>query len=345
MKQERSSIALPRPAAHVWRAAAAHVRSFVDQISPEQAAKSIWPDDVVTPLVLRAATTQATTTDPNWAGPLAKQSVSDAMLEAVAVSAIGKIIAAGALKVSLGDNASVVVPGGHVSPTDAGAWVGEGGMKPARQLLVSGAILRPHKIAVIVTMTRELTEASNIEDIVRALLTEASGLALDAAIFSATASSAVRGGGLFVGLTPIAASTGAGFDACGSDLGALAADIGSRGGGANLFFVAAPAQATAIHFYSPGGEVEARTAASAGLPNKTVAAIEPASLAVAISAPEFSVSNVATIMQDDSGTGVWPTGTPVKSMFQMDGIALRMDLWADWAMRAPHVAVMNSVAW
>jgi hypothetical protein len=293
---------------------------------------------------MRAATTQATTTDPSWAGPLAKQSVSDAMIEVTALSAIGKLIAAGALRVSLGSNASVVVPGGHVSPADAGAWIGEGGVKPAHQLLIGSAILRPRKVAVVVTMTRELTEASNVEDIVRALLTEASGLALDAAIFSNTASSAVRSAGLFNGLTPIGASTGVGFDACASDLGALAADIGSRGGGANMFFIAAPGQATAIHFYSPGGEVEARTAGSAGLPNGTVAAIEPASLAVAISAPEFSVSNVATITQSDT-PGLWPTDSPVKSMFQIDAIALRMDLWADWGMRAPHVAVMDSVAW
>jgi hypothetical protein len=214
-----------------------------------------------------------------------------------------------------------------------------------RQLLVSGATLRPHKLAVIVTMTRELTEASNIEEIVRVLLTEAAGLALDAAIFSSTAASSACSAGLFNGLTPVAASTtGSAFDAAGIDLGALVNDIASRGGGANAFIVAAPSQAMGIRFYSPGGTLEANLAASAGMSDKTVAAIEPSSLAVAIGAPEFSVNRVAAISHDDAAPG-FPSGPPVKSMFQIDGVALKMELWAAWAMRAPHVSFMSGVEW
>jgi hypothetical protein len=87
-----------------------------------------------------------------------------------------------------------------------------------------------------------------------------------------------------------------------------------------------------------------RTAGSAGLADKTLAAIEPASLAVAIGAPEFSVNRVAAISHDDSAPG-FPSGPPVKSMFQIDGVALKMELWADWAMRAPHVSFMNAANW
>jgi hypothetical protein len=353
-----SAITLKRPAEFVWRAAAATLRGFVGGTSPAAMAHNMYGDDPVTPLVLRGATTQAVTSVPAWAGAVAFQSVSRAIEEVVALSAIGAVLRAGALNVDLGRNASVRVPGRATSPADAGQWVQEGHPIPARALhLLGGPVLSPTKLAVLVTMTREMTEASNIEDVVRMLLTEAASIALDAALFSTNAATAAMPAGILLGITALPATTGTGlgFDACGQDLGNLVQDIASRGGGAHAYFIAAPHQSTAIRFWAGGqfgrtvdGDV-LPVAASAGLAEGTVLAIEPASLALTLNDPQFSVANVATVHQEDTTPLDIVSGgtvaTPVKSMFQTDALALRMTLTANWGMRAPHVSYITGVGW
>ena len=350
---KEGSITRPRNAAYLWRAAAATVRGFVDGVAPELVARAQWPDDQVTPILLRATSTQAVTTDPSWAGPLASLSVSEAIEEIVAMSAIGRVMQ-NALRVDLGRYAAVVVPGRITNAADAGQWVVEGNPIPVRQLAVTGQTLRPHKIACIVTLTRELIEASNIEDVVRILLSEAAGLALDAAIFSTSAAAGAQPAGILNGVTPVVAQAGAalGFDACGQDLGNLVKDIADRGGGRNAFFVAAPAQATAIRFWAGGqfgvvpGSEALPVEASAALADGTVVCIEPTSLAITIDNPEFQASKLAAVQQEDTAPASdLMTGTPVKSMFQIDATALRMTLWADWVMRAQHASFLTGAAW
>ncbi|HEY2243468.1 MAG TPA: hypothetical protein VGH47_04490 [Xanthobacteraceae bacterium] len=351
MKQEQIRL---RAAAYQWRAAAATVRGFVEGTSPETMARAMYPDDQVTPLVLRAATTQATTTDPLWAGPLAMQSRADAIEDVVALSALGRLLAAGALNVDLGRLATLIVPGRVTNVLDAGQFVQEGKPVQVRQLNVTGAPLRPRKLEVIVTVTRELTEASNIEDVVRVILTEAAGIALDAAIFSATAATPARSAGILNGLVALAPSAAGGFEGAGEDLGALTLDLATRAGGQFPFFIAAPSQATTLRYWAggqfgtgPGSDI-LPVAASAGLPDKTVVCLEPRSFVCTIGQPSFSASRVATLHQEDTTPADIVAGaaaTPVKSMFQIDAIALKMTLWADWAMRAPHVSFMDAVTW
>src|SRR5262249_26671904 len=70
------------------------------------------------------------------------------------------------------------------SPTSgraAGMWVPEGAAIPVRAPSFSAVTLARRKLAVIAVFTRETAEGSNIEAIVRQTLSEASGLALDAA--------------------------------------------------------------------------------------------------------------------------------------------------------------------
>jgi hypothetical protein len=82
----------------------------------------MYPDDAVTPIVLRAASTQATLSDPSWAGPLAMVGVSQAIEDIVAMSSLERLLAAGALHVDLGRLPSLTVPGRQTAVTDAGAW-------------------------------------------------------------------------------------------------------------------------------------------------------------------------------------------------------------------------------
>jgi hypothetical protein len=201
-----------------------------------------------------------------------------------------------------------------------------------------------------------MSETSNIEDVLRTLLTEASGITLDAAIFSTNAGSTAQSPGIFNGVTPVVgSSSGSAFDSCGVDVGSLVADIASRGGGARAVFVAAPAQAITMRFFAggqfgvtPAGDV-VPVAGSAALADKTVVCIEPGSFATTIGSPEFSVSRVAALHQEDTTPADIVSGgtlaTPVKSMFQIDALAMKMTLWGDWCMRAPHVSYMTDAAW
>ena len=346
---------LPHPSGHVWRIAAATFRGFTHGRAPADMLKSMYPDDVVAPLILaRAASTQATLTDPTWAAPLAHVAVSDAIEDIVSMSALDKLDRTGALRVDMGNMASVVVPGRIIDPTDAiNMWVGEGQAVPVKQYDIIGPSLNVHKIEVNVVVTRELSEASNIENILQALLTEMGGLAIDAALFSTDAASPQRSAGILYGLTPMTPSSGStGFDACGQDLGLLAADVAARGGGRFMTYVAAPAQATAMRFWA-GGQFSLSPstdtlpiAASAVLPDGTVVGIEPSSLAFSFGTPTFSVSKIASLQMDDAPTDPdLMAGGAVKSMWQVDAIVLRMTLWGDFCMRAPHVAYMTGVAW
>jgi hypothetical protein len=342
----------------MWRAAAAKVRSFVEKRPIDQVLRDYYPDDPVTPLILRTASKPAVITDPTWAGPLAALSVSYAVQDSVSMSILGKLMSFGGLHIDLGRYASIVVPGRSTTLADAGQWVAEGGVVPARQHNLLGPTLRPHRLAVISTFTEEMAEASNLEQILRALIIEAAGPAIDAALLSNAASSAQKSACLLNGLSPLTPQAGTfGFDNCGQDLGKLVGDIAIRNGGAHAMFIASPGQATTIRFFAggqfsaPAGQADVLpVAGSAALPNGTIIAIEPSSFASTIGAPEFEVGPIATIHQEDTSPAdiVGGTGTvavPVKSMFQIDAIALKMTVWCDWCMRAPHVSFMNAVQW
>jgi Phage capsid family len=350
MKQVQIGIPSPK---HLWRSAAVKVRAFVEGKSAEQVCNELYPNDEVTPFIMRAAAAPAKLNTSSWAGSLGALSVSEAVQETVSLSMLGYLVRSGALRIDLGRFGSVVVPGRSTSIADAGQWIDEGAPIPARQYTLLGPSLRPHKLSVIVTFTREMSMAANIEEILRALIIEATGPAIDAAVLSTSAATSKQPAGLLYGLTPLTPAAGASaFDNCASDLGALMGDIASRNGGAHTVFAGNPAPAVTIRFYSgdtfPVGS-------SAALPAKTVVAIEPSSFATIIGAPEFEVGTVATIHQEDTApadigsppgaSGPNVVAAPVKSMFQVDAIALKMTLWGDWCMRAPHVAYMDNIAW
>jgi hypothetical protein len=282
-----------------YKALASRVRAIVENASVSKVAKELYGGDLDFDEVQRAASAPATIADAIWAGPLGRYGVSQAVEDVVAMSAIGRLLAFGALRVDLGRLASVTIPGRQTVAANARQWVAEGAPVQVKQYSILGPKLSPHKLEVITTITWEMSNASNIEEILRQLLTEAAGLAIDAAVLSTTAASAAQSAGLLHGLTPLTASTATGFDACGADLGKLVADIASRSGGQRAAFIAAPAQATAIRFWAGGqfGVTPANdvlpVAASAALADGTVICIEPESFATTVRRPGQRAVNAA----------------------------------------------------
>jgi hypothetical protein len=87
--------------------------------------------------------------------------------------------------------------------------------------------------------------------------------------------------------------------------------------------------------------------ASTALAAGTVAAIEAASFVSGFgSTAEFSVSKVAALHMDDTSPQDITAGSPSRSMFQIDAIALRTDLWASFGLRAVgHAQFLTGATW
>jgi len=176
-----------RPAVYLYRAAAAHVRGFANKTTAEAAARSLFGSDVVTDVILRAASSPATTGSSTWAGALAQTSIDDSISAITSQSAAAGLIQRGT-KTSFGGAAQIKVPGHFVDASDAGGWVGEGQpVKVRAQRFTSGPTLVPRTMRLIVSFTNEMVRSSNIEAISRALITEATALLLDQAMFGTQA--------------------------------------------------------------------------------------------------------------------------------------------------------------
>src|SRR5262249_21267998 len=137
-------------------------------------------------------------------------------------------------------------PGRVVDAASAGQWVPEGAAIPVRAPALSAVTLLRRKLAVIAVFTREMAESSNIEAVMRPALSEATGLALHAPVFSTAPPHPARPAGLLNGVAPLAPTAGGGPTAMAGDIGKLVAALAAQGGGLAPTFVCAPAQATAL---------------------------------------------------------------------------------------------------
>lgn len=336
-----------RPAVHLVRAAAATLRAFVTKSTPERCAEQMWGRDVVTLEILRSASTQATTTTTGWAKELAGVAIYDLVQSITSQSAAADLIGRG-LRLNMDGIAEMRVPGRALNAAAAGMWVAEGAPAPARQQsFANSAILRPRKLEVIYAYTREQIESSNIEAIVRQTIGEATGLALDAKMFSADAASASAPAGLFAGTAALTPTASGGAAAMVGDIEQLIGALAANGAGFAPVFVCAAKQAAAMKTLV-GPKFDYPILASTALAPGTVAAIEPASFVSGFSStPEFETGRDATMhMEDTSPSDPIMSGVPVRSMFQIDATALRFMLWAAWGLRAAgHAQFITGATW
>ena len=336
-----------RASHYLYRAATAYVKAHVAKVSPATAAKSMFGSDPVIDLIVRGATSAADMTTSSWAHELAGVAIYDMIQSITSLSAAAELIDRG-LKLNMNHVAEMRVPGRTLNVAQAGLWTSEEAPAPARQLSFSNAaILRPRKLAVLMAYTREQIESSNIEAVVRQTLGEAAGLALDVKMFSGDAASASAPAGLFAGVSGQTPTAGGGSVAMQGDLKNLFAALAGAGGGKTAVIVCALPQAVTLKT-SVGPKFDYDIIASASLPTGTVAVVEVASFVSGFSsAPEFETGKDATLhFEDTSPADPIMGGVPVRSMFQLDSTALRMNLWAAYGMRAVgHVQWCSGVTW
>ena len=331
-----------RAASLLARAGAAHLKAFITGDTPERTAKAMFGDSTI----IKAATTPAMLSGTSqWAASLGGVAVYDLVQDATTVSAAADLIDRG-LKVTMNGVAELYIPGRTLTASSAGQWVSEGGAIPVRALNFSNsAILRPRKLAVISTYSRELAESSNIEAIVRATTSEAAGLALDLAMLSNSAGDNTKPAGLLYNIPPLTATAGGGQNALAQDLENLFAALATNGAGKTAVIIAAMPQAVRL-MMEAGPKFNFDIIPSTALATGTVVVVEVASFVSGFSSvADFSVSRAGMVHLEDTTPGDFPAA-PMKSLFQTDLIGLKMTLDAGWGMRAAnHAAWLTGATW
>ncbi|HEY7413912.1 MAG TPA: phage major capsid protein [Ktedonobacteraceae bacterium] len=302
-------------------------------IKPVDFAKQ-WNDSKVE-LILRAAVSP---TSLSSAPALAQ--VTTAFLETLVPMSAGADLLARGINLNFSGAASITMPGIATPTVD---FVGEGQPIPVVSAPTSaGPTLVPHKIAAIAALTSEIMQSSNAETLVRQALIDATGPALDKAMFSTTAAGTDRPAGLLNGiaaLTPAAAGQAKG-EILVDDVQKLASAVAPVAGNGEIVLVASPDAAVALVLRMPQ-HVDWPVLTSASLAARTVIAIAANAVVSAVEgAPQIDARRDPSVTWDTS------SGNPIGSMFQTDTVALRLRWPISWTLRTSNgIAWMQNVNW
>jgi hypothetical protein len=160
------------------RAALATARSVVENRSPDALVQRTWPDDRLASLLTKAASAPATI-----ATTSALAATSMAFFESMQPASAGADLLGRCLTVKFDGAAFISLP--SLTPTEA-AFVAENTPIPVKQYVSeAAAVLKPCKLAALVTLTNELMSGSNAEAMTRQALIESAAPGLDRALFDA----------------------------------------------------------------------------------------------------------------------------------------------------------------
>ena len=255
------------------------------------------------------------------------------------------------------------IPVRAVTPTIAGAWVGEGSPKPVKRASFSTISLSPTKLVgdlALFPKRWRLYGLPSIEGIIRQAMADDTGIALDTYLIDNVAASAgVRPAGLLNGVTPITAiggNPGIGGDGGGSQ-GAGRGDhrgrrrrpgpcdrvAGQSGAGTVARSWRRPRPAiSCLRSGQAASRFGMRLIVSATVPAGRVIAIDAADFATARGdVPRFAVSTEATLHEEDTtplalvtgaqGSGLWRRRCGRCS--KRTPSRLECSMYVTWAMR------------
>lgn len=377
-KDVRKPFALPtkkvEPLDYVFRALTVKVKAHIEKRSEIDVLRETYGEDVTTKAVfdtvIRAAVAPADTATPAWAGALVQTAIGD-FFDLLLPQSVYPGLSARGGRFGFGRNGTVSLPTRSATPTVAGSFVGEGSPIPVRRAGFTSITLTPKKMAVITTMTREITERSTpqIEALLRNAIQEDTAVAIDSVLLDANAATTVRPAGLRNGVTTAAGTAGGGFAAVVADLKGMLGSLitATNGNVRNPVWLMNPAQALALSLTQNAGgdfpfEQEINNGRFRGygviqsstIPAGVVMLLDAADFFSATGDdPRFDVSDQAVLHMEDTtplqiGTAGTPNtvAAPVQSMFQTDSLALRMILPMSWAMRRTGVIVeRTAVTW
>jgi hypothetical protein len=308
-------------------------------VMPEQAARSRWPDDRESLMVLRAATAPMST-----ASTPALTTTTKTFLAALRPVSAGVDLLGRGISLDFGGAASITLPELSMPAID---FVGEAKPIPAVAGTSSaGPTLTPFKLGVITSLTSEMLNSTQVEELVRMVLLDATGPAIDKQLFSTTAAAADRPAGLLNGIASLTPTTGGGEAALIGDLKQLASSVAPVAGNSPIVIVGSPDVTAGLRLWLRQAP-EWPILTSASLAAKTLIAVAVNAVVSAVEgAPVIDASREAVFHSDTAPSDPVMTGTPVYSMYQKDSVALRL-LWPiTWCLRTPTaIAWMSSVTW
>lgn len=327
--------------------------------------KQAYGSDEATGILLRAAMTPAMTTVPGWAAELVDTIMADFMVSLQPVSVYAQLHAMGVPLTF--DRAGIIkIPARTATPQINGDFVGEGQPIPVRRIGLTSISLTPKKVAVISEFTDEMAQhsAPSIEAVLREAIRDDTAVVIDNRLLDTVAATAIRPAGLRAGvaaLTPSAATNPT--DAMIADLRALVGALTAVNGGRRIAIILNTVQAMGLGFAQTatgdflfssadeaGRKFNVTFIASNNVPAGVVIAVDAADFVSATGdAPQFDMSNQATIHEEDTTPLPINAGTPavpIRSLWQTDSIGIRMKMPLNWAMRRQGmVAWMEDVLW
>ena len=338
------------PGTHFTRAATAIALAAIDTRRPVDIARDLYGADEATLRITRAATDPSSTS--GWGQQVLQSTVGDFLSGLAPQSAAARLFAE-ALRVELAGTYTVLLPA--VSEFPAPVFVSEGGASPVGQGTFSNVTLGPaKKMMMLAGITNELA-TRNAEAIVRTALGEAAAKALDAAVFSTTAASALRPAGILAGATVVTATAGANAVAMVSDFKLLTAAVTTGGGGSNIWVFTHPIQAVSLQLLAAGANFAVPVIPVPSLAAGTVVMLDVNAIASGYSGvPEITASQDAVVHFEETAplaisSGVQGSGvlaTPTLSAFSQNLLVLKMTLRCAWAVRAPGaVAYLLNATW
>jgi HK97 family phage major capsid protein/HK97 family phage prohead protease len=375
-----------RPMDLLVRLAVVNLRAYVKRLPLDVVRAESYPDRIDMDACIRAVTNPAQTTVATWAAELVESAIDDFMDTLKPLSVYAQLASLGT-KFTFGRNGVIKIPRRNKvknAPGDLrGAFVGEGQPIPVRRASFGSVALTPHKMGVISEYTREMALHSTpaIEALIREGIVEDTADAIDTALLDAVAGDAIRPAGLMNGVVPVAGTAGGGVAAMTADIAAALGPFIAANAADRLVWLINPINAFKLQWASSAvGVYPFREQVAAGnlggiplIQSTNVGATDLILTRYADFAsgtadtPEFDVSDVATIHEEDGGypadqamrpgtstvlpiaTGAAGAGvlaTPTRSLWQTASIGIRMLLDMDWAMRrAGMVSKVNNITW
>lgn len=346
--------------------------------------------------VAKSAVPIANTLTAGWAAELVR-SDTRGFIDTVKDVSVAAALASRAVSLDFGGFQSIKVPKKNplAATLTEPAFVGEGGVIPLTAFGFGSVELFRYKLAAITTYTRELFERATpgIEGILRESLREAYAEVLDAAMLGSGAAVAnIRPAGLLAGLSTLPPTAGGGEDAVRGDVMKLVTALTTARLGArpvlllnNIDVLAASMITSALSEplfqaqLAAGNLLGIPVIASANVPQHTAIIVDAAYLATAFDAPEFDVSEVATVTEANAnataptqagadntggalgtagqvpvgggikvsgGAGASTTGYTARSLWQTYSLGLRMVAPTSWGlMQAGAVAFISGTTW
>lgn len=302
------------------------------------AASGIKRHDIAETWKAKAATSPARTDVAGWAQELATSAVGSFVLSlgsnarafpAIASRAHGFELSANFRPVALEANATA-------------AFTAEGEAIGTTEARFLASTLRPYSIKALTEFTEEMLERSDIETLMKQLLSDAIGAALETGFFSTAAASLAAPAGILNGITPTAA--GASFA---EDARALVAALGEP---ADVVFVMSPARLISLSAEMDLAAFAAPVFGSSGVGADQLVAVDADGLAIGLGGVNHKVGIESTIHEANPALPI-STGspaemaTPTRSLWQSDVISLKSVLGVSWGRSASAAAVINDVAW